>query len=391
VSPNLPGLGPLRTAFSAARDPAAVGSDLERQLGPDERMFVLFFASSRYPLGRVARALADELPSAHTAGCSTAGEVTPAGLVSGSVAAMAFAPPARGAALLVPSLKAFRFEDSSALLQRLAARLGLRPSELSPERHVILTLTDGLSEREEQLVASLGLTAPGIPLVGGSAGDDFHFHETHVALDGQAYAGAAVVALVEPAAAFHAFHVSHYHATGEVLEVTEADPSQRLILSLNGRPAARVYSELTGIPLGQLQDRPVASFPDGILDLGIRLGNQDYVRSVFTARGEALLMGAAVEAGTTLTVMRAGDLVHETAEGLARAIAALDGKPRSLLLFNCGGRLLEARARGLTDQMGEAMSPLPPCGFTTYGEQFGAMHVNHTLTGLVLGEPFQAA
>ena len=57
-----------------------------------------------------------------------------------------------------------------------------------------------------------------------------------------------------------------------------------------------------------------------------------------------------------------------------------------LLLFNCAGRLLEARARGRTRQLWEALAQAPAAGFSTYGEQWGPLQVSLTLTGLAFGE-----
>jgi hypothetical protein len=79
--------------------------------------------------------------------------------------------------------------------------------------------------------------------------------------------------------------------------------------------------------------------------------------------------------------------VESTRRGVAQALAALPGQPAVMLLFNCGGRLLEAELLGQVEALHEAMCPVPSVGFTTYGEQFGPMLLNLTLTGLVLGWP----
>jgi hypothetical protein len=45
----------------------------------------------------------------------------------------------------------------------------------------------------------------------------------------------------------------------------------------------------------------------------------------------------------------------------------------------------EAIAQNRVSELADAMHTRIAAGFTTYGEQFGALQVNHTLTGLVLG------
>jgi hypothetical protein len=102
--------------------------------------------------------------------------------------------------------------------------------------------------------------------------------------------------------------------------------------------------------------------------------------------GSALLMGGAVEAGTILQWMRAGDLIAQTRNGVERALAMLQ-RPAGMLLFNCGGRMWEAVAQDRVPELAAAMQTGRAAGFTTYGEQFGPLQVNHTLTGLVLGHP----
>ena len=80
-------------------------------------------------------------------------------------------------------------------------------------------------------------------------------------------------------------------------------------------------------------------------------------------------------------------MVEETARGVRDALAVIPGEPAALLLFSCGGRLLQARAQGVTEPFCRAMCQIPTAGFTTYGEQYGPMQVNHTLTGAVIGWP----
>jgi hypothetical protein len=82
--------------------------------------------------------------------------------------------------------------------------------------------------------------------------------------------------------------------------------------------------------------------------------------------------------------MRGGDLVESTREALQLQISCVP-KALGMMLFNCGGRLLEAQGKGVAMELGRALTPIPAAGFTTYGEQFGSMQVNHTLTGVVFG------
>jgi hypothetical protein len=373
------------SAFDGAGGELA--SSLERQLRPCEPNLVLFFAHPRHDFADLSACVQRRFPDAITAGCTTMGEIGPAGMTDGAVVGLGLGPPCRAAAVMVEGLCRFRFEDGARLVDELAAQLGLERSGIVPGRHVLLTLTDGLSGMEEILVASLGTALPMVPLVGGSAGDAERFERTFVALRGQARAGSAVVLLLEPSVPFYPFQLHHYHPTPGRVVVTRAEPKRRLIGRLNGRPAALVLAELFGVELEYLRRGGLAELARPGIQFGFNVGGRYYMRSVMTLQGDELLLGGAVEEGSILTVMQAGDIVERTRQGVLEAQAALDTRPAAMLAFSCGGRLLEARSRGVLDAVEASICQLPCVGFTTYGEQFGPMQVNHTLTALLLGVP----
>jgi hypothetical protein len=48
-------------------------------------------------------------------------------------------------------------------------------------------------------------------------------------------------------------------------------------------------------------------------------------------------------------------------------------------------RRLETEREGIKDQIGAIFAANNVIGFATYGEQFNAMHVNQTFTGIAIG------
>jgi hypothetical protein len=387
VTPRAPNASffAVGTAFDGAAED--IVSDLERKLRPCEPSLILFFAHPKHDFAALAGGLQRRFPDAITAGCTTMGELGPSGLTQGQAVALALGPPCRAAAVSVPDLCRFRFEDGEGLAADLASQLDLAPDGIVPGRHVLVTLTDGLSGMEEILVASLGAHLPLVPLVGGSAGDGDRFQRTLVALQGASSAGAAVVLLLEPSVRFHAFQLHHYQPTPGRVVVTRAEPKRRLVSTLNGRPAVDVLAELFGVTPAQLRAGGIAELVRHGIQFGFHVGDSYYMRSVMTLLGDSLLLGGAVEEGAILTVMRAGDIVEATRQGVLEAQRALGGQAEVMLAFSCGGRMLEARDRGVLPQLEAATGQLPCLGFTTYGEQFGSMQVNHTLTALMLGLP----
>jgi len=60
--------------------------------------------------------------------------------------------------------------------------------------------------------------------------------------------------------------------------------------------------------------------------------------------------------------------------------------PRLILGFDCILRRLEAQEKKIGNDVRKALEGLNFVGFSTYGEQFNAVHVNQTLTGVAIGE-----
>lgn len=61
------------------------------------------------------------------------------------------------------------------------------------------------------------------------------------------------------------------------------------------------------------------------------------------------------------------------------------GTPQLVLGCDCILRRLEVEREGLTEQIGQIFMDNNVIGFATYGEQFNAMHVNQTFTGVAIG------
>ncbi|PRQ07097.1 FIST signal transduction protein [Enhygromyxa salina] len=375
----------LTVAHARSSDPPQIAHELSEQLGPTTPGLVLFFVSSKLAFADVAAAVAQAFPDSLTIGCTTCGEIGPDGFSVGQVSALALTGPMQARAVLLEQLAELKYERCVQAVDELRAGIGAERVRERPEDFVFLSLTDGLSGAEELLLAALASAAPKVPLVGGSAGDDFQFQATQVALGPRVSTGSAVLLLLEPQRPFVPFHLHHYTRVAAPIVVTEADPARRLVSRLDGYPAVPFLAKLAGLDEQRLRDDPLETLAARQIVFGFEVGPATFMRSVMTVQAESLLMGGSLEEGTLIYPMAAGDIVAATRDGLGRALAGI-AEPQGLLLFNCAGRMLEAGARGLVAQLGAAMLPIPGAGFTTYGEQFGAVQINHTLTGLVLGQ-----
>ena len=377
----------VRVAHVCSVDTEVIVDALARQFAGSRPELLLWFASSEVDFPALARALQQHFEGSVVVGCTTSGEIGPEGCTTGSVVALAMDAPSQARAVLLEDLDQPNFDARLDAIATLIEAMGERPDSLAQhgEDFVFLTLVDGLSGAEEQLLAAISTVAPGVALVGGSAGDDFGFRRTQVAVGERAASGAAAIVLLAPRRPFAPVHLHHFRRAGAPMVVTEADPGKRLVTRIDGISAIAKLAAVLEVDEDQLRADPVPILSRAPLVFGVTVGDQVFLRSAMNLRDDAVLMGGALEEGTIVHPMRPGDLIEDTRSALAAALTQV-ARPQSLLLFNCGGRIWEARSRGQVAELGAAMLPLPGAGFTTYGEQYGSAQLNHTLTGLVFGD-----
>lgn len=352
-------------------DSAAAAAGIAGRLGTDAA-FVLLFASPGDTVLAVARALRPLLPECtRIIGCSSAGELGEGGYHSGTVTAIGFpAPLFDGAVTVLADVERLPVSDWMAQLR------ALRDSCCrTPGRSVFgLMLADGLSGQEEVVVATLDAALPGVPIIGGSAGDGLDFTRTMLVLDDTGFNNAAIFCLFETDLDLHEIVFAHFRPTSTRMVVTDARPEDRLMLELNAEPAAVEYARLVGVPVADLSPRVFARHP-----LMVRMGGRHYVRAISeVTRGNGLKLMSAIEPGSVLTLGLAEDLT----EGLEAQLAGLPAPPCLVLTFDCILRRIAVEQLGLGPQISALADRYHLAGFNTYGEQHGGMHVNQTLVGL---------
>lgn len=369
------------TAMSSATDAEAVAQDLARQLIHPHLGFVLFFCSAEYDLPALGAALEQYFGGIELVGCTSAGEITPSGYGRGCVSAVGF--DYRSFSIgcaLIDEMERFSLIDAQQLVERLVG--DCRSNSLAPikDHSFALTLLDGLSSREEVVLAALSAAFGSIPHFGGSAGDDNHLTHTHVYHGGQFHTGAAVVVLVNTQLDFEVFSTHHILPSDEKLVVTRADSASRRVFELNAEPAAQEYAQWIGVPLEALDHRLFAAHP-----LAVRVNDQYYVRSIQRVNDDlSLSFYCAVENGIVLTGMRPGPLLPNL-QALFQRLEQRLGPPLLTIGCDCFLRRLEIESDGGVEQTGEFLRRQRVIGFNTYGEQFNGMHINQTFTGVAIG------
>ena len=370
-----PRLRALRGA-SLASDPEIAVRQVREAIDQPGMRAVVLFCSPAYDLRLLGAAIGAAFPCPVLA-CTTAGQIGPDGHQRGGLVAASLA----GGALevrpfLISPLAECR-QGAAAAGAEVRAWLEDRP----PDRRAFgLLLVDGLCGCEEGLAAALYQSLGNVPLVGGSAGDDLRFERTAVYWDGEFRSDAALFALLETSCEFATFKLHDFAPTARRLVVTEADASRRLVSEIGGLTAARAYAECLGLEAGQLDATVYSRYP-----LLLRIGDDHYVRSVQRVNPDgSLVFFCAIEEGLVLTVGEVLDPVASLERGLAEIEQAL-GAPSLIIGCDCILRRLEQERRQVDGRVGELLAAKRMVGFSTYGEQFDALHLNQTLVGVALG------
>ncbi len=365
----------VRRASTAETDPHRAVQAIATALAADEADAVIFFCTPDYPLDVLGR----EIEAAFRGpviGCTSSGQIDDRGYRSGGISAVALS----GGMLRCEPFTISPLSD----YQREACRIGevlraRRETGRSPHRFGLL-LVDGLSMIEEHLCTALYESLDNVPVVGGSAGDDFRFQRTHVYSAGRFLVDAAVLAVFETELPFVPFSVQHFEPTDVRFVITDADSDRRVIRELNGEPAASVYAEALGLDVASLTGATFARHP-----LMQRIGDAYFVRSVARARPDlSFEMFCGIERGLVVTLGTPGDalgVLEATLESLRRR---LDGPP-FVFAFDCILRRIEVESAQRLADFAELVTAYDVFGFSTYGEQFNGLHMNHSLSGLALG------
>jgi hypothetical protein len=368
-------------AMSTATEPEQVAQELARQLIHPHLGFVLFFCSAQYDLDVLGPTLEQYFGGIGLVGCTSAGEITQQGYGRNCVTAVGFDHRSFSiASALIDEMERFSLIDAQQLVERLVS--DCRNNALAPikDHCFALTLLDGLSSREELVLAALSAALGSIPHFGGSAGDDLHLSRTYVYYGGAFHVGAAVVVLVNTQLDFEVFSTHHVEPTPVKLVVTQADSASRRVLELNAEPAAAEYARLIGVPLEALDVGTFAAHP-----LAVRINEHYYVRSIQRVNDDlSLSFYCAVENGIVLTAMTPGPLTPNL-QGLFTRLHDRLGPPLLTIGCDCFLRRLEVERTDEVAQTSSLYQEQRVIGFNSYGEQFNGMHINQTFTGVAIG------
>lgn len=372
----------LRVASTRQDDPELAVRELFRALDPPTLSGVLLFCSSRYPLDALADAIRTRSEGLTVVGCTSSGELTPDGLGEGTITAIGFpASDFRLAATCCADLDRFDAGDAQARVRAMVAQANEETRGFGGRvNHAAIFLVDGLSHREEMLTLTLQDALGEVPLIGGSSGDGLDFRETFVFYDGAFRRDAAVVAILSTARPMKVFRAQHYRPGTTKMVITAADTAARIVHEINAEPAAAEYARLVGARVDELGPTVFATHPPMV-----RAGGEYYVRSIQTANPDgSLTFYCAIDEGIVLTLGEADDIMGGL-YGLFDRLGAEVGGIDRVIGFDCVLNSVEVEQRQLRGEVSALFARSGVVGFNTYGEQFQALHVNQTFTGLAIG------
>ena len=378
-----PGAGlaalPLVASASVAADLPDAARQLALGLGPGPFAQVLLFVSPLADLDALTAGLSPWFDPRIVIGCTTAGEIS-AGYTEGTIVAVGL--PRQNFAtdcLFIPDLTALDPHGLIGQLIRRRAQLAAQSPEWDNE--FAFLMVDGLSTREDELTSALASGLGPLPLFGGSAGDGMDFRQTRVIWQGRALTNAAVVMLVRTDCRVRVFNLDHLLPTDRRMVVTEADPKRRIVRQINAEPAAREYARLLGKDPAQLTTFTFAAHP-----VVVRIGGRHHVRAIQrVADNGDLIFFSAIDEGLVLTLAEPQDMVAHLDGELSRL--SDDGPPAMILACDCILRRMEALEKQKSGAISAVLRAHNVHGFSTYGEQWNSMHVNHTMTGVAIYPP----
>ncbi len=382
------------TAATRIKDTREAATDVMRQatakLGARAK-YGFVFASPNHDLG-LALKIARDLSSAEIIGCTTAGEITEAGLLHDGVAVMLVASDTSSAnASFAAGMKSDPAHVATSLLAE-----GKRPSPGSGARHpTTVLLTDGLSGNGERVVFDMYERMRGRgQIVGGAAGDEGRFVETHVGSHERNGADAAVALHVTSESPW-GVGVNHgLRSTTKPMRVNKAQGN--VIFELDGVPAFDVYRRHAAKSGVQLTRESAGPYLIGN-ELGIHFFDKIMrARAPLSVGADGSLTCAAdVPQGSMVSILdgEPDNMVAAARSAAEEARDRLNGaKAAGVLLFDCvcRGMILKTAFNREIDAVRSVFGDVPIAGFLTYGEiarYEGKLDGWHNTTAVVAALP----
>lgn len=360
----------LAVGSSIEADSRLAGQQAARDaLHGDDARLLIVFASDRHDLESLLVGINEVSGGVPLIGCSTDGEMSPAGPLRSSVVVTALG----GEGFSVSTAVA---TDASARSRDAGGEVAGCASNVSDRAHqALMLLVDGARQGQEEILrGAYGVVGASVPLVGGCSG--FEHQEQTTLLYGDRVLYDAVVGAAIGSDAPLGIAARHgWSNVGDAMTVTNSRDGR--VYTFDDQPALDTYLARLGAPPAVYDDP--AEFKSWAVThpLGIRRRSGDEVRDV---HGEpdfgdrSLHCGGDITEGGLVWCMEGDEdsAMRATDAACAEAVAALGGlPPLGLLAFDCVSRRILFGEPGVEEEVGRVAAHAagaPVAGFYTWGE-----------------------
>ena len=387
------------TGTSNNSDPFKAGAEacqeaMSKVKKPD---LVMVVATVDYDQEKMIKGVRSVSSDALLIGCSSAGEITEKGPVSKHVAVMTLSSDS-----IQFSTGIGKNANKDSYKTGVESARGVKKNSKEPPSLFMMFL-DGLAENGAGAVRGVQkVFGNNFPILGGSAGDDFHFKKTYEYYNDKVLTNSMVGIGLSGKFSFGVGVRHGWEPIGLPMKVTKAKGSK--LIEIDNKPALSIYEDYFGKKAHELIEEPIAkmayTYP---LGMSVKGSSELLIRDVVIANEKGEINCAAeIPEGSEIRLML-GDTnkaVKAAQEAAQNALDQLKGKkPKVIFMFNC-----MARCKLLGREVGKEIKAVqnilgkdvPLIGLYTYGEMaplggkigskcFSVFH-NETMALLVLSD-----
>ena len=386
----------ISVGFSTiANGASAVAEAVEAALGQLEGKpnLAILLSTVDYNVEKVVAAVQEKLADVPLwGGTSSAGIISPTGLVSGEQGALGIMlisgiQAGVGSAELGDDPQAAGLKAAKDAIEQIEGFDTLRTQPKGSPDVLLMMSAPG---NEEAVMEGIKQVSKGIPIMGGSSADNTLEGNWRQFANGEILSNGVTVAALSGVKIGHVFSGA-YEPTGKKAKITKIDG--RTLIELDNQPALSVYSKWLGKPESEL--REAILIESVTAPVARQIGDFYQVAHPADATGSGEIgIFVNYSEGDELELLGANidELITGVKSVVSQAAKRVE-KPAGVLLVHCAGRnmAIGERMNEVSSQIEDAAGDVPAIGLLAFGEQGTietgeSYHANLMLSALVLGE-----
>ena len=357
-------------------------SNVINELKQPKISFVMFFAAETFDFKLLTEKFNEAFPNCPVIGCTSNGEITPDGYVTGHLNAFSiYGDDFETAPVVLESIKKKGMTYKNAIVRTLN-KLHLSNEDPSLDSKMFaISVIDFNSLCEEKIITMLSCTfrKTNLKLVGGSAGNIVS-GTCFLSLNGTIYTDSAILLFVKTRKKVITYYENIYVPYGDTYRVTASDIPNRVVLTADNTPLVDLYSRVLNVPKNKITPEFLCRNP-----IGRVLGEKIYIATPTVALSNGgITYGTHIMVGSSFQLLKAENPLkkaQETAEYIRKQLP----NASFILGFNCLHRQVQFEEQNLCRSTYNELNKVAPfTGFTTLGEFIDKTHVNQTLTLLAI-------